>query len=429
MANQDTKTLLVVDDEENILLMMEDLLSDKYEILTATDGDKALDIINAKGFSLDLVITDLMMPNIDGLSLLREIKANFPELGVMMMSAHGTISSAIEAMHAGAYDYITKPLPEFDELDLKIQRYFEKLELITKRVQAEKALQQARDKLEGSNQELIRVNRSKSELLSIVSHELRTPLTSIDGFARLIYERFLTDDLIAKCNDATRPTIERVKNRIGIVRENTARLGRLINDFLDFSRIERGRELEMDFIHVDLSDIIKLTVETYQGLVAEKGLTLSYSGEVALNCEPFTVLGDVDRLRQVLSNLVNNAIKFTPRGGQIIIGTHFVDEQIQLTIRDTGVGIPKDKLETILEPFEQSGSTASRKGGTGLGLAIVKHIIDHHNGTIRVESEEGVGTTIIIMFCEYSQGLHLKLKQSRESKPEAEREGSAVGLK
>ena len=267
--------------------------------------------------------------------------------------------------------------------------------------QLESDLEKRNRELEQANAELERLNRFKSELLSVVSHELRTPLTSIDGFTRLIHERFLTDDLIARCNEATRPTIQRVKDRVGIIQENTSRLARLINDLLDFSRIERGRELEMHFARIELSDVIENVIATYQAPATEKQLTLKYDGEIPLHSGELEVFGDADRLAQVLSNLVSNAVKFTPESGAITLGTRKDRGMIELSVQDTGVGIPKEQMASIFEPFEQAGETDAKKDGTGLGLSIVKYIVDKHDGAVRVESEEGVGSTFIITLSEY----------------------------
>jgi len=288
--------------------------------------------------------------------------------------------------------------------------------------QLESELEKRNRELEQANAELTRLSQFKSELLSVVSHELRTPLTSIDGFTRLIHERFLTDDLLAQCNEATRPTVQRVKDRVQIIRENTSRLSRLINDLLDFSRIERGRELEMHFARVELSGVIETVMATYQAPAAEKGLTLHYAGEVPLHAGALEVFGDADRLAQVLSNLVGNAVKFTPEGGVITIGARKVVGQtvslstvgpgkevgqtvslstIEVTVQDTGVGIPQEQLASIFEPFEQAGTSDAKKSGTGLGLAIVKSIVERHDGVVRVESEAGVGSAFIVALPEY----------------------------
>ena len=139
MLDNRRKTILVVDDESHIRLMMEDLLTDEYNVLTAGNGVEALEVVAEKQDVIDLVITDIMMPQMDGMSLLKEMGERYPEIGVMMISAFGNIRMAVEAMRQGAYDYIPKPLPEFDELDITIARYFEKRDLENQLHQQEQA--------------------------------------------------------------------------------------------------------------------------------------------------------------------------------------------------------------------------------------------------------------------------------------------------
>jgi sigma-B regulation protein RsbU (phosphoserine phosphatase) len=148
MSDEQRKTILVVDDESHICLMMEDLLMDEYNVLTARDGVEALEIVAENQDAINLVITDIRMPRMDGMQLLREMRIRYPHIGVMMISAHGNIRTAVDAMRQGAYDYIPKPLPEFDELDITISRYFEKRDL------EERLLQQERAETERIYQEL-----------------------------------------------------------------------------------------------------------------------------------------------------------------------------------------------------------------------------------------------------------------------------------
>jgi len=148
MSDKQEKIILVVDDDPDIRLVMEDFLMDEYTVLTASDGMEALEIIAENQDRIDLVITDIRMPRMDGMKLLQEIKTNYPEIGVMMISAYGEISTAVEAIRKGAYDYIPKPFPEFDELDITIARYFEKHQL------EERLRQQERAEMERMNKEL-----------------------------------------------------------------------------------------------------------------------------------------------------------------------------------------------------------------------------------------------------------------------------------
>ena len=159
MLDEQRKTILVVDDESHICLMMEDLLMGQYNVLTAKDGVEALEIVAEKQDELDLVITDIRMPRMDGMELLNEIRTHYPEIGVMMISAHGNIRTAVEAMKQGAYDYIPKPLPEFDELDITISRYFEKRQL------EERIRQQERVEMERIYRELEDARQIQQSLL------------------------------------------------------------------------------------------------------------------------------------------------------------------------------------------------------------------------------------------------------------------------
>lgn len=153
MADEQRKTILVVDDESHIRLMMEDLLMDEYNVLTASNGMEALKVVAQKQDVIDLIITDIMMPEMDGMTLLKEMKVRYPDIGVMMISAFGNIRMAVEAMRNGAYDYISKPLPEFDELDMTIARYFEKSDLEERLRQQEQAeIQRIYGELEDARQ-------------------------------------------------------------------------------------------------------------------------------------------------------------------------------------------------------------------------------------------------------------------------------------
>jgi len=169
MSDEHRKTILVVDDESDIRLVMEDLLMDEYNVLTAGDGVEALEIISEKRGEIELVITDIRMPRMDGMELLKEIKASYPGIGVMMISAFGDINTALDAIRKGAYDYISKPLPEFDELDITIARYFEKYQL------QERLRQHERAEMERMQKELEDARQIQQSLLP-----KETP--KIDGF-------------------------------------------------------------------------------------------------------------------------------------------------------------------------------------------------------------------------------------------------------
>lgn len=287
---------------------------------------------------------------------------------------------------------------EIGQLYTSFNTMVEKLRAATEHLQEQvqartAALQVSEAQLERQNRELARLNTYKSHLLSVVSHELKTPLASLDGFSRLINQMLLTDAFLEQFAGAQRETLEKVRHRIEIMAHNTSRLTHLLNDLLDFSRIDRGQGLEMNQQLVNLDRLVRETVETYAEVAAKKGLVVRYE-EVS---EGLWAVADGDRIVQVLDNLLNNALKFTESGEGIRVTAHYVGDYLEFQVRDSGEGIEPRALERIFEMFEQAGSTPSRKQGTGIGLAISRYIVERHNGYIRAESA-GLGKGSCFLF-------------------------------
>jgi CheY-like chemotaxis protein len=214
----------------------------------------------------------------------------------------------------------------------------------------------------------------------VVSHELRTPLTSIRGSLGLLSSGGVVD---------LNPAAQRM---LSIAVESSARLSRLINDILDIERIEAGR-LPMELLPHDAGELVDRCLREMTGLAASAGVVLRVG--VVEGC----VLADVDRVVQALTNLVGNAVKFSPRGGVVTVSAGpdptQPDHTVVFSVADQGRGIPPDKLEAIFHPFEQVDSSDSRQhGGTGLGLAITRRIVEAHGGRIWAGSSPGEGTTM-----------------------------------
>lgn len=220
------------------------------------------------------------------------------------------------------------------------------------------------------------LERMRTEFVSNVTHELRTPLTSIRGFAETLLEGALDDR-------------EDARRFVEIIRRESDHLGRLIEDILDLSRIESGR---WSMTREPL-EIATLADETL-GRLAPKAADLGVELKIAVPADLPPVPGDPGRLAQVLINLVDNALKYTPRGGSVTVTARDAGPHISLSVADTGSGIPKADLPRIFERFYRVDKARTRStGGTGLGLAIVKHIVEAHGGTIGVESDTGKGAT------------------------------------
>jgi len=232
-------------------------------------------------------------------------------------------------------------------------------------------------------------NETKSTFLSNVSHELRTPLTSVVGFARLTRKRL--EDVVFPVVASDDPRVERAvrqtSDNLAIVVAEGERLTGLINDLLDLAKIEAGR-FEFRMAPLDLRSVVDQACAATAALYEVAGLPL----EVRQPAVAPTILGDRDRLVQVVINLLSNAVKFTP-AGQVTIATSVAPGQVVVTVRDTGKGIPAEDRERVFEPFRQASDTMpDGPRGTGLGLPIARQIVEAHGGRMWLESEPGVGS-------------------------------------
>ena len=220
------------------------------------------------------------------------------------------------------------------------------------------------------------VTRLKMEFLSVTSHELRTPLTSMKAQLQM-----LQDGYIGKMN-------EKQENSIELILRNLTRLDTLINDIPDISRIEAGR-IKMFLDSISLNDAVKEAIKMQESFAEEKAIKVS-----AKLAELPDIIGDAERLRQVIGNLLNNAIKFSKKAADVVVKTERVGGNVLFSVTDYGIGISKDDIEKLFKPFSQIDPSFRREhGGTGLGLAIAKGLIQAHNGKIGVESELGKGST------------------------------------
>jgi two-component system phosphate regulon sensor histidine kinase PhoR len=222
--------------------------------------------------------------------------------------------------------------------------------------------------------ELRRLERARRELTANVSHELRTPLTSIKGFAETLLAGAMRDERTCR-------------HFLEIIDQEANRLVKLVDDLLDLSRLESKR-LGLELGQVRVGDVVAEAVTKMRQLAGGRALELRPApGDV-------TVLADRDRLAQVMTNLLDNAIKFTPDGGRIAVGWRTLNGEVEVTVADNGPGISPADLPHIFERFYKADrARAATAGGTGLGLAITKHIVEAHGGRIRVASAPGEGTT------------------------------------
>ena len=364
--------ILVVDDEKEIRDFLFKALSRiaGFRVELAENGEEALKKIDKENF--DLVLTDLKMPDKDGLQLVSEIAKSKPEILTVLMTGHGTIDSALEAMKRGASDYLTKPL-NLEEMFVRLQKVLEEKQRFVK-------LRDFAAQLEKANQELKRIDEMKSEFVSVASHELRTPLAAIKNAVQLILQ------------GKTGEINENQKKFLSMADRNISRLTNILNDLLNLSRIESGK-IEMKIEELDPRALIEFILSSLRPQAEGRSIQLKMEIEKKLP----SVYGDREKVEQILTNLVGNAIKFTPEGGEISVSAQPSlrgGNKLAISVRDVGIGISEDQQEKIFEKFHQvEGSLHRSVSGTGLGLAITKGLVETHHGEIWVESEIGKGST------------------------------------
>lgn len=338
-------------------------------------------LILAAGIGI-LLATSISNPLAHLMKVIRELeKGNLDARSYLISNDEiGVLSQSFDRMA----QEIEKNRSELEDLNRNLEfRVTEKTQNLTRayeRLQlSNQNLAVANRELEEANKKLKELDQLKSDFISIVSHELRTPLTSIKAFAELI---------IMKPGMA----LARQQKLLGVINSETDRLARLINDILDLTKIEAGK-LSWHITELSVDEVIRSSIATMQSLADNKSIPVSLQIEPRLP----VLVGDRDRLVQVLTNVLSNSIKFTPQGGKIEVTARLVQTpkpQIVVSVSDTGVGIPEEDLEMIFEKFQRSGDVLTNNTeGTGLGLTISRQIVEYHGGRIWVESTLGKGST------------------------------------
>ena len=358
---QEQATIIVIDDEKAIRdSCCQVLTKDGYRAETAINGDIGLQKI--RDIKPDLVLIDLKMPGMGGMELLEKIEGVDPNIISVIITGYATIESAVEAIKKNAYDFVPKPFTP-DQLRIVIKRGLERrrLAIDSKRLQQEKEMM-------------------KKNFVTLVSHQLRSPLASVRQSLVVIMEGF-AGEVAGK----QKKMIENASRHIDF-------LLKLINDWLNMSRIESGdltKKFEpVDLIHV-LSEILKLLIP----LADARKVTLEFN----LNDNLPLVLGDKESLKHAFMNLISNGINYNREGGTVTVSKREQGNDLVIDICATGIGISENALHFIFEDFFRVKSKETRGiDGSGLGLPIVKRIIEAHNGSIKVTSMVGEGTTFCV---------------------------------
>ena len=397
--------ILVVDDEESVVITIRAILElDGYEVLVSTTTAQALAILREQ--ELDLVLSDLRLGDGDGLDVLRAVGESTPETVTIMLTGYASLESAVQALRAGAYDYLIKP-SEVEELRSTVARGIERrrlglelkarigeLERVNREIadlntSLERRIDEATAELKERYEQLKELDRLKSQFLSIASHELKTPITAMSGFLQVALKR-LRRIAEGHGDQQAADGLRSVSDQLDVVYRQTGKLARLIDELLDVSRIQTGR-IEFRYADVDIADLA-------EEVAARMQLTTG-AHEITVNRDTSAVvIADRDHLEQVLNNLVTNAIKYAPSGGAITIDVRPDDGGVRLSVTDQGIGIQQVELDAIFGLFYRSPDRAARDAaGMGLGLYISKEIITRHGGRIWAESAAEQGSTFHVV--------------------------------
>lgn len=349
------KILIVDDTPENLLVIAKTLETEGYDMRFAEDGIAAIAI--AKKTNFDLVLLDVMMPNMDGFEVCRRLKADPNTVGipVIFITAKADTDSIVKGFDIGGVDYITKPF-HVGELRARVNTHLT---------------------LRQRDQELQQLNATKDKFISIIAHELKIPMGGIKGFIGLLHEQF---EIFS---------IADIRENVTLIKDAVDNLFSLLENLLNWSMLQVGT-LKYNPNNFELRPLLIDVIQYYGNEATMKGIT------VDVQCQDdIWVHGDTEMLEAVVRNIVANAVKFGRENGAVRIFATPREQEILVIIEDNGIGIPKDKQQKLFQVDAEVKRLGTRgEIGTGMGLILAKEYIALHSGRIWLESEPEQGTRV-----------------------------------
>ncbi|MFH5884363.1 response regulator [Halalkalibaculum sp. DA3122] len=373
--NSENTTILIVDDsEQNVWLLSHVLKREGYNILDASNGKEALQIVELT--PPDIMLLDIVMPGMDGYEVCKKMKAqeSTEDVPIIFLSALSETDSKVKGFKVGGVDYITKPFQREEVLA--------RIELHVRLKQLQDELEEKIDELRVREQRLNALNNRKDELMRILSHDIRNPVTGIIGVAQILSQSasaLSTEDQLKMYNS---------------IEESGRKIQQLVVDMLNKDKAKKSIS-ELATEEVNLKQVIKDAVELHQPTALTKNIKFKLNAE-----QPVDMKLDRQKMSQVVGNLVSNALKFTPEGGTVSIelSEKRDENEVEILVSDTGMGIPKEEIKKLLGNNGQKTVRLGTRGetGSGIGLDIIQQFTELHGGKVLIESDEGEGTTFII---------------------------------
>ena len=361
--------VFLVDDQRIVVEAVRRALSADSDIAFGFCCDSFRAVAEAEAFKPTVLLLDLVMPGLDGMAVLRDLRASaaLADLPVVVLSAREDATMKAEAFAGGANDYLIK-LPDARELAARV-RYHSRAYLAGQQL----ALRQR--ELEEANRKLAEADQAKGRFLASMSHEIRTPMNGVIGVLQVLMNRVTDADQL---------------RLLSVAYDSSSSLLALLNDILNFSKVD-AEAVEFRSEPFSVLDLVDEVSSLFGQTALEKGVELVHFVGREL-CERRSV-GDPGRLRQILANLLGNAVKFTSSGSVRLQATR-IGEQLRFEVSDTGIGIAPDVQGRLFQAFSQADSTISQQyGGTGLGLVICRRLAEGMRGKVGVDSRPGEGST------------------------------------